>query len=120
MAHAAPIRWGILGAGSIAEQFTRDVLRLEDHRVVAVGSRTIEKANAFADKFAIPNRHASYQDLVNDPAVDAVYVATHHPMHRRDAEMAMNAGKAVLCEKPFALNARQASELPEKFARVVA
>ncbi len=111
MAQTAPLRWGILSAGSIAEQFTRDVLRLEDHRVVAVGSRTIEKANAFADKFAIPNRHASYQDLVNDPAVDAIYVATHHPMHRRDAELAMNAGKAVLCEKPLAMSYAEAESM---------
>ena len=60
----APFRWGILGAGGIAEQFTRDVLRLEDHRVVAVGSRTQVKADAFADKFAIGHRHDSYQKLV--------------------------------------------------------
>lgn len=111
MAQVAPLRWGILGAGWIAEQFTRDVLRLEDHRVVAVGSRTIEKANAFADKFAIPHRHASYQDLVNDPDIDAVYVATHHPMHRRDAELAMNAGKAVLCEKPLTMSYADAQSI---------
>ena len=61
-----PFRWGILGAGGIAEQFTRDVLRLEDHRVVAVGSRTQVKADAFADKFAIGHRHDSYQKLVNE------------------------------------------------------
>jgi predicted dehydrogenase len=99
-----PFRWGILGAGGIAEQFTRDVLRLEDHRVVAVGSRTQVKADAFADKFAIPNRHDSYQKLVNDPEIDGVYVATHHPMHMRDTLMALNAGKPVLCEKPFAMS----------------
>ena len=99
-----PFRWGILGAGGIAEQFTRDVLRLEDHRVVAVGSRTQIKADAFADKFAIGHRHDSYQKLVNDPDVDGVYVATHHPMHMRDTLMALNAGKPVLCEKPFAMS----------------
>jgi predicted dehydrogenase len=100
----APFRWGILGAGGIAEQFTRDVLRLEDHRVVAVGSRSQVKADAFADKFAIGHRHDSYQKLVNDPDVDGVYVATHHPMHMRDTLMALNAGKPVLCEKPFAMS----------------
>lgn len=99
-----PFRWGILGAGGIAEQFTRDVLRLEDHRVVAVGSRTQVKADAFADKFAIGHRHDSYQKLVNDPDVDGVYVATHHPMHMRDTLLALNAGKPVLCEKPFAMS----------------
>ena len=107
----APFRWGILGAGGIAEQFTRDVLRLEDHRVVAVGSRTQVKADAFADKFAIGHRHDSYQKLVNDPDVDGVYVATHHPMHMRDTLMALNAGKPVLCEKPFAVNAIEAQAM---------
>jgi predicted dehydrogenase len=102
-----PFRWGILSTGGIAKKFVRDLAHLSDpssHQVIAVGSRSQASADAFADLFAIPHRHASYQDLVNDPDVDGIYVATHHPMHRRDAELAMNAGKAVLCEKPFAMN----------------
>jgi len=99
-----PFRWGILGAGGIASQFTRDVIRMEDHRVVAVGSRTQEKADEFANRFAIKNRHDSYEKLVNDSEVDGIYVATHHPMHMRDTLLALNAGKPVLCEKPFAMS----------------
>ena len=98
------MKWGILSTGLIADQFTRDVQRLSDHQVVAVGSRTLEKANEFADRFAIKNRHGSYMELFNDPEVDGIYVATHHPLHARDTIAALNAGKPVLCEKPFAMS----------------
>ena len=75
-----PMKWGILSTGGIADQFTRDVLRLPDHRIAAVGSRDLARANEFADRFAIKKRHGNYQDLFNDPDVDAIYVATHHPL----------------------------------------
>jgi predicted dehydrogenase len=104
-------RWGILGTGLIAEQFTKDVQRLPDHKVNAVGSRTQGKADAFGDKLGIPNRHSSYQSLVNDQNVDGIYVATHHPMHRRDTVLALNAGKPVLCEKPFAMSVADTEEM---------
>jgi predicted dehydrogenase len=97
-------RWGILGTGLIAEQFSRDVQRLDDHKIQAVGSRAQSTADAFGDKLGIPVRHSSYESLVNDQNVDGIYVATHHAMHRRDAILALNAGKPVLCEKPFALS----------------
>ena len=106
-----PMRWGILSTGGIADQFTRDVLRLPDHKVVAVASRTIEKANEFADRYAIKNRHGNYQDLFNDAEVDGVYVATHHPLHARDTIGALNAGKPVLCEKPFAMSYAETKEM---------
>jgi predicted dehydrogenase len=105
------MKWGILSTGGIAEQFTRDVLRLPDHKVVAVGSRTLEKANNFAEKFAIKNRHGSYQELFNDPEVDGIYVATHHPLHARDTIAALKAGKPVLCEKPFAMSYAETKEM---------
>lgn len=98
------MKWGILSTGLIADQFTRDVQRLSDHKVIAVGSRTLEKANEFADRFAIKNRHGSYQELFNDPEVEGIYVATHHPLHARDTINALSAGKPVLCEKPFAMS----------------
>jgi predicted dehydrogenase len=83
----------------------------ESGRAVAVGSRQLESANRFADRFDIPNRHASYEALVADPDVDVVYVATPHPMHHFNALLALRAGKPVLVEKPFTMNAVEAEQL---------
>ena len=107
----SPLRWGILGPGSIASRFSTDVKPLADHLLAAVGSRDKAKADTFADKFGIPNRHGSYEDLVADPNVDVIYVATPHPFHKDHAILALNAGKAVLCEKPFTINAGEAEEV---------
>jgi len=85
-----PFRWGILGTGLIAQVFADDVQRLPDHKVVAVGSRSQARADAFGDQFGVPCRHPGYQALVNDPDVDGIYVATHHPMHMRDTLLALN------------------------------
>jgi predicted dehydrogenase len=104
----SPLRWGILGAGSIANSFAGDVQPLPDQEIVAVGSRDLEKANAFADKHKIDARHSSYEALVNDPNVDAVYVATPHTFHKEHSLLALRAGKHVLCEKPFTINAAEA------------
>ena len=100
-------RWGILGTGGIARTFTKDLID-DDHSVAAVGSRTLAKAEAFADEFGVPAAHGSYEDLVADDDVDIVYVATPHPEHAANAELALNAGKHVLVEKPFTLNAAEA------------
>lgn len=96
--------WGILATGGIAETFTRD-LQTAGLNVVAVGSRTQEKADAFAGQFAIPRAYGSYQELVQDPEVDIIYIATPHPQHIDTALLALKAGKHVLVEKPFTLNA---------------
>jgi predicted dehydrogenase len=101
------LRWGIVGTGGIAALFVAD-LQLTGHRVVAVGSRSQESADRFAARFAIPTAHSSYEALVADPEVDVVYVATPHPRHHHDASLALRAGKHVLVEKPFTLNAREA------------
>jgi predicted dehydrogenase len=107
----SPLRWGILGTGGIAMAFVSD-LRLTDSGVAgAVGSRSQGSADRFADEFDIDRRHSSYESLVADPAVDVVYVATPHPMHRDNAILALNAGKPVLVEKPFAMNATEATEM---------
>ena len=107
----SPVRWGILGTGGIASTFVTD-LRLADSGVaVAVGSRSQGSADRFADKFAIANRHASYESLVADPDVDVIYVATPHPMHHDNAILALQAGKHVLVEKPFTMNAAEAREI---------
>jgi predicted dehydrogenase len=95
------LRWGIISTGGIARQFT----------VAAVGSRTQESADRFAAHFGLPAAHGSYEALVADPTVDIVYVATPHPLHYPNTTLALNAGKHVLVEKPFTLNAAQAQGL---------
>ena len=102
--------WGILATGWIAELFTQDLVS-SGLNVAAVGSRSEEKAKAFAKRFGIPAAHGSYQRLVADPDVDIIYVATPHPRHVEAALLALNAGKHVLIEKPFTLNAEQARKI---------
>src|ERR1700727_2662436 len=107
----SPVRWGILGTGGIASSLASD-LRLSDAGVaVAVGSRSQAAADRFADSYGIANRHDSYESLVADPDVDVIYVATPHPMHRDNAILALRAGKPVLVEKPFTMNATEAREV---------
>jgi predicted dehydrogenase len=107
----SPLRWGILGTGGIAMVFVSDLQLTGSSVVGAVGSRSQGSADRFADAFGIERRHSSYESLVADPAVDVVYVATPHPMHRDNAILALNAGKPVLVEKPFAMNATEATEI---------
>jgi len=104
-------RWGVLGPGRIAGQFARGLAVLDDAELVAVGSRSQENANRFAEEFDVPRRHSSYAELAADPDVDAVYVATPHPAHVENAILCLEAGKAVLCEKPFAVNASQVERM---------
>jgi predicted dehydrogenase len=104
-------RWGIIGAGGIATKFCEDLELLGDHSVVAVGSRTAGSADEFARRFGVSRVHPSYADLVADPEVDVVYVATPHPMHHDAAMLAIEAGKAVLVEKPFAMDAAEARSM---------
>jgi predicted dehydrogenase len=108
---ASALRWGILGTGLIASTFATDLRLSNSGFPAAVGSRTQGSADRFADKFGIANRHASYESLVADPDVDVVYVATPHPMHRDNAILALRAGKPVLVEKPFAMNAAETTEI---------
>jgi predicted dehydrogenase len=106
-----PLRWGIIGTGRIASEFAADLALTDSGDVVAVGSRSRASADRFADRFGLPRRHGSYKALVADPEVDAVYVATPHPFHHANALLALEAGKAVLVEKPFTMDAREAREL---------
>jgi predicted dehydrogenase len=101
------LRWGILGTGWISTQFTSDLL-LTGHTVTAVGSRTQQAADTFAAAHGIATAHPSYEALVADPEVDAIYVGTPHPFHAANATLALEAGKHVLLEKPFTLNAAEA------------
>lgn len=105
------IRWGILGTGMIAHKFADGLVVLPDAELIAVGSRSQATADSFADAYNAPHRHASYEALAEDPDVDAVYVATPHTSHRDNSMLCLRAGKAVLCEKPFAINTAQAEEM---------
>jgi predicted dehydrogenase len=106
-------RWGILGTGAIAGQFVRGLRSLPEAEVFAVGSRSEASAEKFAQKRNISRRHASYDDLASDPDVDVVYVATPHPFHAENATLCLEAGKPVLCEKPFSVNAAEAERVVE-------
>ncbi|AWB46808.1 dehydrogenase [Paenibacillus sp. CAA11] len=105
------VKWGIIGTGGIAHQFAADMIHTSNGELHAAGSRTIESANRFAAEYKIPKAYGSYEELVNDPEVEAVYVATPHPYHHENVMGALRAGKAVLCEKPFTVNSRELEEL---------
>jgi predicted dehydrogenase len=104
-------RWGLMATGGIAHTFAEDLAHVPDATLVAVGSRSQESADAFGDEFDVPNRHASYEALANDPDVDAVYVSPPHPFHKDATLLALQGGKAVLCEKPFAMDAAETEEM---------
>ena len=106
------LRWGILATGGIAHAFAND-LKLNGFTVQAVGSRSQESADAFAAEFGIPNAHGSYEALVADPEVDVIYVSTPHPMHAAGARLALEAGKHVLVEKAFTVNAAEARAIAD-------
>lgn len=97
----AQVRWGILGAGKIARQFATDIHHSPSACLHSVGARDDARARAFAAEFGIPVSHGSYEQLVSDPDVDAIYVATPHNFHLDHSLLAIRAGKAVLCEKPL-------------------
>jgi predicted dehydrogenase len=105
------IRWGILGTGAIARKFAEALQTLSEADLAAVGSRAAETAEKFADAFGIPHRHPSYDQLANDDDVDVIYVATPHPFHMENTILCLNAGKAVLCEKPLEINADRARQM---------
>jgi predicted dehydrogenase len=105
-----PIRWGILGTGFIAHTQTANLVGC-GFTVAAVGSRSKGTADAFAAEFGIPVAHGSYDALVADPGIDAIYISTPHPFHAENALLALRAGKHVLIEKAFTLTAGQAVEV---------
>ncbi|HLL68163.1 MAG TPA: Gfo/Idh/MocA family oxidoreductase [Micromonosporaceae bacterium] len=109
----APIRWGILSTGNIAQKFVEDLRLLPDAEVAAVGSRSSENARAFADAHDIPRAHGSWQELAEDPDLDVIYVATPHSAHREATLLCLRAGRAALTEKPMALDVAQTEDLVE-------
>ena len=115
---ATTLNWGILGLGGIARNFSKGVAHSRTGRIVAIGSRSKEKADAFAAEFCPPaRRHGSYEALLADPSVQAVYIATPHPMHAEWAVKAAGAGKHILCEKPIGINHAEAMAIVEAALR---
>jgi predicted dehydrogenase len=111
---AAPtLRWGVLAPGWIAHNFASALRRGTRQEIAAVGSRNLGRAKVFADEFGAPNAYGSYEELLSDPQVDIVYVASPHSEHHRQARLALEAGKPVLLEKAFTRNAAEAGDLIE-------
>ena len=100
-----------MGTGDIARQFVEGLKATPGAEVLAVGSRSGATAEEFAEAKRVPRRYAGYEDLAADPDVDVIYVATPHPFHAANAELCLRAGKAVLCEKPFTMNAAEAERV---------
>ena len=107
------IQWGIIGLGSIANKFATDLATVEDSQLVAVASRSQQKADKFAFKYSSKKAYDSYEKLVKDSQVDAVYIATPHCFHKEHALLCLRHKKAVLCEKPFAMNLQDVIEMVE-------
>lgn len=107
------LKWGIIGAGTIANTFAKGVLESQSGELLAIGSRAQASADEFGDKYNIPRRYASYQALLDDPEVQAVYIATLHPQHAEWAIKAARAKKHILCEKPIGLNHAEAMAIIE-------
>ena len=108
------IRWGIIGTGGIATKFAEGLKALDDAELVAVSSRSIGSAERFANEFEIHHRYVGLEDFTSDKNIDAVYVATPHPGHCKDTLTCLEAGKAVLCEKPFAMNSKEVKQMVDK------
>ena len=110
-AQAPPLNWGIMAPGWIAGAFSRALKTFTRQRLVAVGSRSAERAARFAAEFEVPKAYSSYEQLVADPSVQVIYVASPHSEHFRQASLAIEAGKHALVEKAFTRNAGEARQL---------
>jgi len=114
---SSKVRWGIIGSGEIATQFAEAISFVKEAELVAVASRSHERAKSFADKFAVLNSYTSYDELLKSSNIDVVYVATPNNLHHKHSLMCLHAGKHLLCEKPFSLNAKQAREITSLAAK---
>ncbi|MBT7463052.1 MAG: Gfo/Idh/MocA family oxidoreductase [Bacteroidetes bacterium] len=106
--------WAILGCGNIAEKFSTDLKTLPQANLYAAASRSFEKADAFAKKLGYEKAFGTYLEMVQDPDVDVVYIASPHSHHLEHTLLCLDHGKAVLCEKAFALNSDQAAQMISK------
>lgn len=105
------VNWGIIGTGRIAKEFAKDLATVTNANCYAVASRSHEKAVDFTEEFHFEKSYGSYEALVKDPNVDAVYIAVPHTFHYECTKLCLQHGKAVLCEKPFAMNTEQVAEM---------
>lgn len=109
--------WAILGCGKIARKFVGDLKLLPNARLYAAASRSFDNAQAFATEFGFEKAYGSYNEMVNDPAVDVVYIASPHSHHFEHAMLCLNHRKAVLCEKAFAINSKEVAQMIEASKR---
>lgn len=109
--NSSPFRWGILGPGRIAHRFAQALDEVGDARLVAVASRSSEHGRDFAQQYGASAYYDSNEAFASDPEVDAIYIASPHRFHHAQARLCLEAGKPVLCEKPFTVNAAQAADL---------
>lgn len=114
---ASRLRWGILGTGNIARQFCTGVNASLRGSLAAVGSRSRESTEAFARQYQVARAFGGYEDVLKDPAVDAVYVSLPNHLHHEWTVRAVRAGKHVLCEKPFAVDLAQSQEMFDEARR---
>jgi dihydrodiol dehydrogenase / D-xylose 1-dehydrogenase (NADP) len=105
------IKWGIISTGHISGKFANALAMLPEAELVAVASRDLSSASNFAAKFNISTAYGSYEELADDPGIDVIYIGTPHTFHLENSVMCMRKGKAVLCEKAFAINAAEAREM---------
>ena len=105
------IHWGIIGTGDIAKKFATGLSALPDSELVAVASRATKTAETFGDLFHVTKRYSNYESLVLDADVNVIYISTPHNLHKENTLLCLRAGKPVLCEKPFAINAKEATEM---------
>src|SRR5690606_39866711 len=105
------IRWGIIGLGHIANKFATDLLTINDAELYAVASRKKESANIFASKYGAKKACGTYEELANDPNIDAIYIATPHTFHKENTLMCLEKGVAVLFEKPLSMNIKEVEEM---------
>lgn len=110
-------RWGVIAPGKIANKFAQSLKAWPNHEIRAVGSRSLDRAEQFGERYQVKNRYGSYSEVAKDPEVDAIYVAPPHRFHKDAVLLCLEQGKAVLCEKPLTVNRREAEELVEAARR---
>ena len=105
------INWGIIGAGKIASKFASDLQMVSNSKLYAIASRNLEKAKLFRQDYKATIAYGTYEDLVADSNIDVIYIATPHSFHKAHTVLCLNHNKAVLCEKPFAMNLEEVEEM---------